>query len=139
MKYLCLAYYDYEKFEAMPKPEFQAIVSQCPAHDAELRGSGHLLVQASLGAVAATTTIRPKGGKPTVTDGPFTETKEQVGGFFMIEARDLNEAIRIASKHPAAHLGEQVGWAVEVRPIEFWEQPADLPKITGQENTRCVS
>ena len=138
MKYLCLAYYDYKKFEAMPKPELRAIVSQCPAHDAELRASGNLLVQASLGDVAATTTIRPKAGKPTVTDGPFTETKEQVGGFFMIEARDLNEAIRIASKHPAAHLGEAVGWAVEVRSIEFWEQPEDLPKITGQQNTRCV-
>jgi len=138
MKYLCLAYYDYKKFEATPKEELRAIVSQCPAHDTELRASGHLLVQASLGEVAATTTIRPKGGTPTVTDGPFTETKEQVGGFFMIEARDLNEAIRIASKHPAAHLGEQLSWAVEVRPIEFWEQPADLPKITGQENTRCV-
>ena len=122
MKYLCLAYYDVKKFEALSKSEVDALVSQCPAHDAELRNSGHLIVQASLGEPSASTTIRPKGGKPSVTDGPYTETKEQVGGFFMIEARDLNEAIRIASKHPAAHLGEDVGWAVEVRPIGFFEQ-----------------
>ena len=139
MKYLCLAYYDYRKFEAMPKAELRAIVSQCPAHDAELRASANLLVQASLGDVGATTTIRPKGGTPTVTDGPFTETKEQVGGFFMIEARDLNEAILIASKHPAAHLGEHLGWAIEVRPIRFWEQPTDLPKIQNKEPFQCVS
>ncbi|HYC46687.1 MAG TPA: YciI family protein [Burkholderiales bacterium] len=139
MKYLCLAYYDVKTFESTSKDELKAVVSQCPAHDAELRQSGHLLVQASLGEVTGTTTIRPKNGKPTVTDGPFTETKEQVGGFFMIEARDLNEAILIASKHPAAHLGEQLGWAIEVRPIRFWEQPADLPKIHHEEPYQCVS
>ena len=122
MKYLCLAYYDDKKFDALSKDEVQALVSQCPAHDEELRRSGHLVVQASLGALKATTTIRPRNGKPWVTDGPYTETKEQVGGFFIIEARDLNEAILVASKHPAALLGEHVGWAVEVRPIGFFEE-----------------
>ena len=63
------------------------------------------------------TTIRPRSGKPVVTDGPFAETREKVGGLVVIEARDLNEAIRVASLHPAAHLGEDLGWAVEVRPI----------------------
>jgi len=123
MKYLCLAYYDVKKFEALPKAELDALVSQCPARDEELRKSGHLLIQASLGDLQSSTTIRPRNGKPSITDGPYTETKEQVGGFFMIEARDLNEAILVASKHPAAHLGERVGWGVEVRPIEFFEQP----------------
>jgi len=121
MKYLCLAYYDEQKFDALSKDEFNALVSQCPKHDEELRRTGQLVLQASLVAPKTTTTIRPKNGKPLVTDGPYTETKEQVGGFFMIEARDLNEAISIASKHPAAHLGEQVGWAVEVRPIGVCE------------------
>jgi len=65
--------------------------------------------------------VRPRNGKPSITDGPFIETKEQVGGFFIIEARDLNEAIRVAWKHPAANLGEQVGWGIEVRPIERYE------------------
>jgi hypothetical protein len=121
MKYLCLAYYDEEKFEAMPKAEFDAIASQCPAYDEALRNSGHLVVQASLQDPSATTTVRPRNGKPSVTDGPFTETKELVGGFFIIDAVDLNEAIRVASKHPAAHLGEQVGWGIEVRPIDFYQ------------------
>jgi hypothetical protein len=68
-------------------------------------------------------TVRPRNGRVSITDGPFAETKEQVGGFFIVEAKDLNEAIRVASMHPAAHLGEQVGWGVEVRPIEGFEQP----------------
>jgi hypothetical protein len=121
MKYLCLAYYDEQAFDAMPKPEFDAIVRKCPQYDEALRASGHLVVQASLGSPRATTTVRPRNGKPSVTDGPFIETKEQVGGFFIIEARDPDEAIRVASKHPAANLGEQVGWAIEVRPIEGYE------------------
>lgn len=122
MKYLCLAYYDERKFEALPRAELQALVSQCPPHDHALRTSGHLVVQASLGEARSSVSIRPRNGKPSVTDGPFAETKEQVGGFFIIEARDLNEAIRAASKHPAAHLGEQVGWGIELRPIETFEQ-----------------
>jgi len=121
MKYLCLAYYDARKFDALSPAELDAIVSRCPAYDAALRDSGHLIVQASLGAPGATASVRPRNGKPSVTDGPFVETKEQVGGFFIIEARDLNEAIRVASKHPAASLGEQVGWGIEVRPIEGYE------------------
>ena len=121
MKYLCLAYYNEMAFDAMSKAEMEALASQCPPYDEALRSSGHLVIQASLGSTRATTTVRPRNGKPLVTDGPFIETKEQVGGFFIIEARDLNEAIRVASKHPAANVGEQVGWAIEVRPIEAYE------------------
>jgi hypothetical protein len=121
MKYLCLAYYNEKAFEALPSAEVDALVSQCPGYDEALRNSGHLVIQASLGSTRATTTVRPRNGKPMVTDGPFVETKEQVGGFFIIEARDLNEAIRVASKHPAANIGEQAGWAIEVRPIEMYE------------------
>jgi hypothetical protein len=122
MKYLCLAYYDEKKFEALPEAQLRAIVSQCPPHDEELRRSGHLVAQASLGPTKSSAVIRPRNGRPAVTDGPFAETKEQVGGFFIIEARDLNEAVRVASKHPAAHLGEQMGWGIEVRPIEMFRQ-----------------
>jgi hypothetical protein len=121
MRYLCLAYYNEKAFDALPRAEVNALVSQCPAYDEALRNSGHLVIQASLGSTRATTTVRPRNGKPLVTDGPFIETKEQVGGFFIIEARDLNEAIRVTSKHPAANIGEQVGWAIEVRPIEAYE------------------
>jgi hypothetical protein len=122
MKYLCLAYYDVKKFAELSPAELDAIVSRCPPLDRALRESGHLIAQASLGSPDATSAIRPRSGKPAVTDGPFIETKEQVGGFFIIEARDLNEAIRVASKHPAATLGEAVGWGIEVRPIEGYEQ-----------------
>ena len=79
MKYLCLAYYNEKAFDALSKAEVDALVSQCPAYDEELRNSGHLVMQASLGSARATTTVRPSNGKPSVTDGPFVETKEQVG------------------------------------------------------------
>ena len=121
MKYLCLAYYDEKAFEALSKAELDALVSKCPAYDDALRQSGHLVVQASLGSPRASTVLRPKHGKPLITDGPFIETKEQVGGFFIIEAEDLDEAIRVASKHPAANIGGEVGWAVEIRPVEGYE------------------
>jgi len=121
MKYLCLAYYNETLFDALAKAEVEAIMSQCPPPDEELRKGGHPRNQASVGSPRTTITGRPSNGRPSVTDGPFAETKEQVGGFFIIEARDLNEAIRVASKHPAAHLGEQVGWGIEVRPIEMYE------------------
>lgn len=115
MKYLCLAYGDEQKNQALSKDEFDALVARCRVHDEELRRSGHLVLVESL--EWATSTVRPRNGKPTVTDGPFVETKEKVGGLFIIEARDLNEAIRVASLHPAAHLGEHLGWAIEVRAI----------------------
>jgi hypothetical protein len=122
MKYLCLAYYDVEKFAALPKAEFDAIVIRCAQHDAELRASGRLVLHGSLGEPASSMAIHPRGGRPSVTDGPYAETKELVGGFFLIEAQDLNDAVRVASKHPAAHLGEQVGWGIEIRPVDYFQQ-----------------
>ena len=117
MRYLCLAYYDPKKFAAMAPAEVKALVSQCPAKDAELRATGKLLFSASLQGADAVTAVRPQGGKPQVTDGPYTEAKELVGGFFIIEAVDRDEALRLASLHPAATLGEQVGWGIELHPI----------------------
>ncbi len=122
MKFLCLAFYDDRKFAALAPDAVKALVSQCPAHDAALRASGRLVVQASLGPQDQTRTIRPQNGKPSFTDGPFAETKEQVGGFFIIDAEDADEALRIAALHPAALIGEQVGWGIEVRPIEHFQQ-----------------
>jgi hypothetical protein len=122
MKFLCLGYYDERKFEALYKAELDAIVSQCPPYDAALRKSGHLVVTASLESPRAGKALRPRKGKVSVIGGPYTETTEQVGAFFIIEARDLDEAVRVASNHPAAHLSEQVGWGVEVRAIDMFEQ-----------------
>jgi hypothetical protein len=123
MKYLCLAYYDEKKFDALAPADEQALVSQCREHDAALRASGRMLAVASLAATRVSRSIRPRNGKPLVTDGPYAETKEQIGAFFIVEADDLNEAAQIASKHPAALLGERVGWGVEVRPIDYWDAP----------------
>jgi hypothetical protein len=114
MKYLCLAYGDRKKMEKLTKQEFEALVARCKEHDAELRGSGHFVSADALEWDAMT--IRPRGGKPVVTDGPYIEARELVGSLIVLEARDLNEAVRIASLHPAAHLGEDLGWAIEVRP-----------------------
>lgn len=115
MKYLCLAYGDEAKNAKLTKEQFQALVERCQAHDAELHATGQLVSSHSLDWDV--TTIRPRAGKTVVSDGPFIETKERVGGLFIIEARDLNDAIRVASLHPAAHLGEELGWAIEIRPI----------------------
>ena len=118
MKFVCLAYYDERKFAALPQAELAALVSQCPAHDAALAATGAVLMQASLGESRDTRCLRPGTGGPLVTDGPFAETKEQIGGFFLIEAADMTEALAVAAKHPAANIGGHVGWGVEVRPLE---------------------
>ena len=121
MKYLCLAYGDEKKYAAMSKAEIEAMGVQCRSHDEELHQGGHLALIASLSPTRSATTLRPVGGKTVLSDGPYVETKEQVGGFFILEARDLNEAIQAASRHPAARVGEKMGCAVEIRPIEFFE------------------
>ena len=124
MRYLCLAYYDEAKMSALPKAELDAIVSKCPAYDAKLHATGRLLFSGSLGNPETTISIRPKGQKVSITDGPFTETKELIGGMFIIEADSAEEAKAVASNHPAAHLGEHIGWGIAVHPIEwFMEVP----------------
>ena len=120
MKYLCFGYYNPSAFHALPKAELDALVSKCRTHDEALRRSGHLIAVGSLDAPHEARSVRPKNGKPVVTDGPFAEAKEVIGAFFVIEARDHKEALEVASLHPAAHLGEQVGWGVEVRAIDFY-------------------
>lgn len=115
MRYLCLAYGDRAAMEALTPDEMGELIAGCRARDEELKRSGHYVEGHSLEWDAMT--IRPRGGKPVVTDGPFIESREVVGGLVIIEARDLNEAVRIASLHPAAHLGEKLGWGIEVRPL----------------------
>ncbi len=122
MKFLCLAYGDEKKFEAMPAAELDPILAKCRVLDDELRKSGHLVAMGALQLTRAASSLRTRNGKVTVTDGPFTETKEQVGGFFIIEARDLDEAVRVVRNTAPARLGEHLGWGVDVRPMEWWEE-----------------
>jgi hypothetical protein len=121
MKYIGLAYYIPTQFEAMPPAEVQALVSQCPPLDEKMRATGKVLLSASLGD--GRISLRPRAGKTQVSDGPYIETKEMVGGLFIIEAADREEAVRLASMHPAATLGEAGGWGVELIPLEGVVEP----------------
>jgi hypothetical protein len=105
MKYLCLVYLDENRLDELPDEE-------CVEYDASIRASGHCLASEALESVHTATTVRVRNGKLAVTDGPFAETKEQLAGFYMVEARDLNEAIQLAAKIPPARVG-----SIEVRPI----------------------
>ena len=123
MKYLGLAYFTPEKFAALAPDDVKALVSQGPALDEKMRASGKVLVSASLGDLEHWRTLLPRGGTTRITDGPYTESREVVGGLFIIEADSQEEALRIASMHPAATIGEEGGWAVELIPLEFYLAP----------------
>jgi hypothetical protein len=112
MKYLCLVYYDEKTLDAMPKEEFEPFSDAHVVLDEELRRSGRSIVAEALQPVSTAVTVRVRNGKLSTTDGPFAETKEQLGGFYLIDARDLNDAIQVAAKIPAAGLG-----SIEVRPL----------------------
>ena len=120
MKFLGLAYFTPEKFAAMAPDDVKELVSQCPPLDEKMRATGKVLVSASLGDLDRWRTLRPRGGKTHVSDGPYTESKEVVGGLFIIDADNRDEALRLASMHPAATLGEEGGWAVELIPMDFY-------------------
>jgi len=109
MKYLCLVYADESVLHSLPEsPED----TECQAYAIQVAQSGRMLAAEALEPVATATTVRMRAGKVTVTDGPFAETKEQLTGFYLVEARDLNEALQLAANIPAARVG-----CVEVRPI----------------------
>jgi len=112
MKYVCLVYGDEFKLDGMSQTEIDALIDDVIANQEELRESGHLILGEALEHVAAATTVRVRNGKLSATDGPFAETHEQLGGFVLIEARDLNEAMQIAGRLPSARIG-----SIEVRPV----------------------
>jgi hypothetical protein len=111
MKYLCLVYADEAKLAALPQHELDTLIDETLASNEALQASGHLILAQALEQVDAAITVRVRDGRLSATDGPFAETREQLGGFVFIEARDLNEAIRIAGRIPSARLG-----SIEVRP-----------------------
>jgi hypothetical protein len=112
MKYLCLIYDDEKKMGAMSQDEGNAFMGEYFAFTEDVRKSGHYVAGEALQPVHTATTVRIRNGKLSTTDGPFAETKEQLGGFYMIEAKDLNSALQIAARIPSARTG-----SVEVRPI----------------------
>ena len=105
MKYLCLVYLDEQRLAEVPD-------SDCMVFGEALRAGGHSIAAQALQSVHSATTVRVRNGKTSVTDGPFAETKEQLAGFYLIDARDLNEAIQLAAKIPPARVG-----SIEVRPV----------------------
>ena len=122
MKYLCLVYMDERRLEEIDDNE-------CMDCGEALRASGHMIGGEALQSVQTATTVRIRNGRVSVTDGPFAETKEQLAGFYMIEAKDLNEAIQVATKIPPARVG-----SIEVRPVRGlgFDRPAYVGAGAGE-------
>jgi hypothetical protein len=119
MKYLCLIYEAEKDYANMSEAEMNAMMGEYFGFTEDIRKNGKYVAGEALQPTATATTVRVRNGKVSTTDGPFAETKEQLGGFYMIEARDLNDAIQVASKIPAARTG-----SVEIRPVEVFDVPA---------------
>ena len=113
MRYLCLIYDEEKKWAAMSKEQADAVMGEYFAFTEDVKKSGHYVGGEALQPVSTATSVRVRGGKMSTTDGPFAETKEQLGGSYLINAKDLNDALQVASKIPGAKTG-----TVEVRPIQ---------------------
>jgi hypothetical protein len=111
MKYVCLGYIDHTRWASLPEAERNALIDSCFSYDDELRRAGHFAGGEALQEAGTAATLRFRDGQVTVTDGPFAETREQIGGILVLEARDLNEAIRLMSRHPGVRVGP-----FEIRP-----------------------
>jgi hypothetical protein len=125
MKYICLGYIDQAHWQNLPEPERDAMADRCFAYDDELRRGGHFAGGEALGDARNAVTLRFRDGAVTATDGPFAETKEQLGGILVLEARDLNEAIQLMSRHPGVRMGP-----FEIRPA------ADLREMISASEAR---
>lgn len=112
MKYLCLIYDDQAQWAKMPKAEADKVMAEYGAYTEGIKKTGHYLGGNALQPTHTATTLRVRNGKLSTTDGPFAETKEQLGGYYLLEAKDLNDAIQVASKIPSSRFG-----SIEVRPI----------------------
>jgi len=117
MKYLCLVYGEEGMLDAMPGSEAEALKDESLAYDETLRERGHLLAAEALQPSRTARTVRVRRNQLLLTDGPFAETREQLGGFILVEARDHDEAVQLAANIPLARL-----WSVEVRPIKVLEK-----------------
>ena len=125
MKFYCLGYYDEKQWQKLPEKERNEFMDECFAYDEELRAGGHFAGGEGLDSARNSTTLRFRNGKVAITDGPFIETKEQLGGILILEARDLNHAIQLMSKHPGVRAGP-----FEIRPA------ADLAEMIRESERR---
>jgi hypothetical protein len=125
MRYVCLGYIDQARWQNLPEAERNAVMDGCFTYDDELRRGGHFAGGEALDDARNAATLRYRDGKVTVTDGPFAETREQIGGILFLEARDLNEAIQIMSRHPGVRVGP-----FEIRPA------VDLGAMISESETR---
>lgn len=126
MKFVCLGYLDETQWDARSKSEQDAAMQECFAYDDMLRANGHFVGGEALQNARTARTLQWKGGTVTVTDGPFAETREQLGGILVLEAKDMDEAVELISKHP----GVRLGGPFEIRPVE--EIPGIHPRIGEQ-------
>jgi hypothetical protein len=117
MKFLCLGYFNPADFDKEPEALRSEIMTKCYAQCIPFRATGKVVEEEGLAGTKYAKSIRTRQGKRQIVDGPFIETKEQLGSFFIIEAENIDEAVEIASLHPGAIYGEEYGFGIEVRPF----------------------
>jgi hypothetical protein len=122
MKYLCVCYYDVEAFTKLQPADLEKLGEICAPHDARLKASGKVSLLGSLSMPKDFRSLRVRDGAVTEEAGPYEQTKEPFGAFFIVEAENMDEAVRIARLHPGTHLGHMFGGGIEIRPIDFLEQ-----------------
>jgi hypothetical protein len=120
MKFMFMIYHDETVLDAIPEKDMQALVDSAIEYAEEIRRSGHYVASDALQRTGTARTIRVRAGKASTTVGPFAETKEQLGGFFVIEAKDMDEACAVAARFPPARVG-----VVEVRPVQELKHSRD--------------
>ena len=127
MRYLCLIYENEKAWETVPAAESEAIMNEYFQFTDDIRKKGKYIAGEALQPTASSTTVRVRNGKVSTTDGPFAETKEQLGGFYLVEATDLNDAIQVASRIPSARFG-----SIEIRPVvDFSAEQARREQAAG--------
>jgi len=128
MKFVCLGYFDETQFAALPQSETQRMMEDCLAYDDELRRGGHFIGGEALDSVQKAVTLRMKNGKVKATDGPFAETKEAIGGILFLEARDMEHAVELMSKHPGVKIG----------PFEIRAADETINQMVNERNARIA-
>ena len=131
MKYICFGYYDKAKFDALPDAERNAMFDECFEYDDHLRATGNSLGGEALQPPETAMTLYWKNGKVATTDGPYAETKEQIGGFGILEARDMNHAVQLVAQHPSLKYGST--W--EIRPVG---DMSEIRKASEQRRQKAV-